>query len=117
MDEHKLNGDKAAPAAENPATQSGLAEAIQRHAATMVKAVTNPQGLMAINPAQLYCDSELHAVRLEVLFESLVKAGVVDPAELTMRLRDKLNAESDQLEELQKEPQIQLVTGRVPRND
>jgi hypothetical protein len=108
MGEHKLNGDKPPPA-------SGLSEAIERHGKTLVKAATNPNGLMAINPAQLYCDSELHAVRLEVLFEALVKAGVVDPAELTVRLRDKLNAESDQLDAQMATPQIAIAAGPLPR--
>lgn len=113
MGEHKLNGDKAAPA-DNPAGSIGLAEAIQRHATALMKAATMSNGMMGINPAQLYTDSELHAVRLEVLFEALVVAGVVDPAALTIRMRDKLNAESDQLEQ-QQTPQIQVASNTLPR--
>lgn len=113
MGEHKLNDDKAAPA-DNPAASSGLAAAIQRHATALMKAATMSNGMMGINPAQLYTDSELHAVRLEVLFEALVVAGVVDPAALTVRMRDKLNAESDQLEQ-QQTPQIQVANNALPR--
>jgi hypothetical protein len=114
MGEHKLNGDKP-PQADNPAAQSGLSEAISRHATALVKAATLPNGMMGINPAQLYCDSELHAVRLEVLFEALLSLNLIDPADLTVRLRDKLNAESDQLEQQLAAPQIALVTGGLPR--
>lgn len=114
MGEHKLNSNGAATPDDNPATSSGLSEAIQRHAIALTKAATMPNGMMGINPAQLYCDSELHAVRLEVLFEALVKAHVLDPAELTVRLRDKLNAESDQLDS-QQPSQIQVASGHLPR--
>lgn len=114
MGEHKLNLNGAAPPGDNPGTSNGLSDAIARHAAALMKGAIMPNGMMGINPAQLYCDSELHAVRLEVLFEALVKANMLDPAELTVRLRDKLNAESDQLDS-QQNPQIQIATGDLPR--
>jgi hypothetical protein len=98
----------------NPAVSSGLGEAITRHAAALMKAARMPNGIMGINPAQLYCDGELHAVRIEVLFEALVEAGVLDPATLAVRLRDKLNAESDELER-EEPPQIQVASGAIPR--
>lgn len=111
MGEHKLHSNGATETADNPATSSGLSEAIDRHAKSIMKAATMPNGMIGVNPAQLHCDSELHAVRIEVLFEALVEVGVLDPAKLTVRLRDKLNAESDQLET----PQIAIATGNLPR--
>lgn len=114
MGEHKLNGEKP-PAGDSPAASSGLAEAIDLHARAMLKAAVMPNGQIGIDPAQLHCDSQLHAVRLEVLFEALVKAGVIDPAAITVRLRDKLLAEVRQVEEEQQTPQILTATGMVPR--
>src|ERR1019366_587830 len=47
-----------------------LSDAIQAHAQALLKANAMPNGMMAINPAQLYCDLELAQVRIEVLFEA-----------------------------------------------
>lgn len=114
MGEHKLNTNGGAPPPENPATTSGLSEAITQHAQALVKANTNASGMMGINPMQLFVDLELANVRIEVLFEALVETGVVDPAELTVKLRDKLLAEVEQLNA--PASQIEIVRGSVPRN-
>lgn len=113
MGEHKFNTNGGgAPPPENPATTSGLSEAITQHAQALVKANTNASGMMGINPMQLFVDLELAQVRLEVLFEALVELGV-DPAELTVKLRDKLLAE---VEQLSAAPTIEIARGSVPRN-
>jgi hypothetical protein len=101
------NGLEAPPPPINP-----LAEAIQLHAAALLKANTNRNGMMAINPAQLYCDLELAQVRIEVLFEALVSMGAVDPQDLTLRLRAKLLAEVEQLNA----PQLEIASGSILRN-
>jgi len=105
----RTNGTAAAPPA------NALGEAIQRHAAALLKASTNAQGMMAINPAQLYCDVELANLRIEILFEALVQAGVIQPGDLVQKLTAKLHFEAGQLE-AQDGPQIQLATGSIPRN-
>lgn len=104
----------AAPQEPTPAAQSGLGEAIQKHAHALVKANTMPNGMMGVDPMQLFVDLELANVRIEVLFEALVETGVVDPAELTVKLRDKLLAEVEQLNA--PSSQIEIVRGSVPRN-
>jgi hypothetical protein len=96
---------------DSPAATSGLGEAIDQHAQALVKANTLANGMMALNPMQLFVDLELANVRIEVLFEALVDCGV-DPAELTVKLRDKLLAEVEQLSA----PQIEIARGSVPRN-
>jgi hypothetical protein len=98
---------------EIPAAHSGLGEAIHAHAQALVKANTNASGMMGINPMQLFVDLELAQVRLEVLFEALVDLGV-DPAELTVKLRDKLLAEVEQLSAAT--PTIEIARGSIPRN-
>jgi hypothetical protein len=103
----RTNGIDAAPPALNP-----LADAIQRHAAALLKANTNHNGMMAINPAQLYCDLELAQVRIEVLFEALVSTGAVDPQNLTTRLLAKLLEEVEQLNA----PKLEMARGTVLRN-
>jgi len=105
----RTNG--AAPS--EPPQSSGLAEAITQHAEALVKLNTTPNGMMQINPMQLFVDLELANVRIEVLFEALVETGAVDPAALTVRLRDKLLAE---VEQLSVAPQIEIARGSVPRN-
>jgi hypothetical protein len=104
----------AAPPEPTPAAQSGLSEAIHAHAQALVKANTNASGMMGINPMQLFVDLELAQVRLEVLFEALVEFGL-DPAELTVKLRDKLLGEVEQLNAAAA-PQIEIARGSVPRN-
>ena len=106
----QLNGAHAPPPP-NP-----LGEAIARHASMLLKANSLPNGMMQINAAQLYCDLELAQVRIEVLFEALVVRSIVDPKDLTEKLRDKLNAESDELQAQLDTPQLQIARGSVPRN-
>lgn len=110
MNEKETNG--AAPPEE---TEISLA--IKRHAAMLLRINTMPNGMMAINPAQLFCDIELLTVRLEVLFEAMVERGLIDPQALVERMRDKLSAESDEMErQLADGPQLQIVHGSLPRN-
>lgn len=97
---------------ESPAATSGLSEAIHQHAQALVKANMTPNGMMGVNPMQLFVDLELANVRIEILFEALVDCGV-DPAELTVKLRDKLLAEVKQLSAA---PTIEIARGSVPRN-
>lgn len=103
----------AAPPEPTPAPQSGLGEAIQKHARALVKANTMPNGMMGVDPRQLFVDLELANVRIEILFEALVECGV-DPGELTVKLRDKLLAEVEQLNA--PSSQIEIARGSVPRN-
>lgn len=93
-----------------------LGGAIERHASTLLKANQLPNGMMQINPAQMYCDLELAQVRIEILFEALVARGMVDPAELTTKLRDKLNAESDMLQQQLDAPKLEIARGSIPRS-
>jgi hypothetical protein len=102
----------ASPQEGTPASRSGLAEAITQHAQALVKANTNPNGMIGINPMQLFVDLELANVRIEVLFEALVDCGV-DPKDLTVKLRDKLLGE---VEQLSAAPTIEIARGNVPRN-
>lgn len=103
----RTNGTDAPPPL-NP-----LGEAIRQHADALVKVNTMPNGMMQINPMQLFVDLELANVRIEVLFEALVETGAVDPAALTVRLRNKLLAE---VEQLSAAPTIEIARGSVPRN-
>lgn len=89
-----------------------LGAAIKQHADALVKANTMANGMMAINPMQLFVDLQIAQVRIEVLFEALVDCGV-DPKDLTARLRDKLLAE---VEQLSAAPTIEIARGSVPRN-
>jgi hypothetical protein len=100
-------------AATQPPQSTGLAEAITQHAEALVKLNTTPNGMMQINPMQLFVDLELANVRIEVLFEALVETGVVDPQALTVRLRNKLLTE---VEQMRGTPQIEIARGSVPRN-
>ena len=93
-----------------------LGDAINRHAAMTLKMATLPNGMLQINPAQLLCDLELAQVRNEVLFEALVTRGLLDPTELAIMLRDKLNAESDEIASQLEQPQLEIVRGSIPRN-
>lgn len=102
----RTNGTDAPPP--NP-----LGEAIRLHAQALVNANTNASGMMGINPMQLFVDLELANVRIEVLFEALVETGAVDPVALTVRLRNKLLAE---VEQLSAGPTIEIARGSVPRN-
>jgi len=90
-----------------------LGEAIQMHAAALLNSSRTPNGMLAINPAQLYCDLQIAAVRIEVLFEALVECGMIDPAAMSAKLRNKLLAE---VEQLNAGPQIAIARGSVPRN-
>lgn len=109
MNERSNRLDAAPPA-------STLAEAIHRHAAALLKASTNANGMMAINPAQLFCDVELANLRIEILFEALVQAGVIQTGDLVQMLTAKLLAEAEELGAQALSSQIQIATGRVPRN-
>lgn len=102
----RTNGLDAAP----PANKLG--EAIQRHAAALLKANTNSNGIMAIDPMQLFCDLELATIRIEILFEALVDMGVVSPKDLVAKLTAKLLAEAEQLNA----PQLQIAIGTLLRN-
>lgn len=95
-----------------PAPTNLLAEAIRLHAQALVNANTNASGMMGINPMQLFVDLELANVRIEVLFEALLDCGV-DPKDLTLKLRQKLLAE---VEQLSAAPTIEIARGSVPRN-
>lgn len=103
----RTNGIDAAPPAPN-----ALGEAIQRHAAALLKANTNPNGMMAINPAQLFCDLELATLRIEILFEALVDMGVISPKQLVAKLTAKLVAEAEELNA----PQLEIASGSILRN-
>lgn len=99
MNEGKSNGaEPAGPV--NP-----LGDAITEHAKALVKAATQLTGQMTINPVQMYCDLEFALVRIDVMFEALVELGVLDPARLSIKLRDKLKAETEFL----KTPQLAIV--------
>lgn len=103
----RSNGIDAAPA-------SALSDAIQQHAAALLRANTNPNGMMAINPAQMFCDLELATLRIEILFEALVDAGIISPGALVAKLTAKLLAEAEHLNA--PAPQIEIIRGTVPRN-
>jgi hypothetical protein len=105
----RTNGATAA----EPPKPSGLGEAITQHADALVKLNTASNGMIQINPMQLFVDLELANVRIEVLFEALVETGVVDPQALTVRLRNKLLTE---VEQMRGTPQIEIARGSVPRN-
>lgn len=95
---------------DHTASVNPLADAITEHAKALVKSATQLTGQMTINPVQMYCDLELALVRIEVMFEVLVEVGVLDPARLSIRLRERLLAEVKQLNT----PQLAIVTGSVP---
>lgn len=88
-----------------------LGQAIKDHATALIKANTRLDGQVQINPLQLYCDVELSAVRLEVLFEALVERGLIDPAVLMTKLSAKLKAET----EFMNKPQLAIERGSVRR--
>lgn len=115
MGEHKLKANGGTPPPDNSAIPGGLGEAIKQHAQALVKANTNANGMMGVNPMQLFVDLELANVRIEVLFEALVETGALDPAKLTVKLRDKLLAEVEQLNAVPA-PTIEIARGSVPRN-
>ena len=100
----------------SPSSGSALAAAVTRHHEALIRANTRPDGMMAINPMQMFCDLALAETRLEVLFEFLRDEGTLDPAVLTVKLRDKLLAQAEELEKFTT-PQIAIAAGRVPRND
>jgi hypothetical protein len=109
MSEHKvreMNGTAGPPAA----SSSGLTEAINAHARALIAANTDPNGMMAVNPMEIFVDLELAQVRIEVLFEALCAKGMIDPAALTVMLRDKLLKEVAELDE---RPRITLPIGNV----
>lgn len=108
MNDSHING--AAAPAKNP-----LGEAIARHASMLLRSNTLPNGMMQINAAQLYCDLELVQVRVEILFEALVDKGIIEPQEMIERLRVKLNAEADAMQEMLEAPQLEIVRGSIPR--
>jgi len=112
--------DSANNGAAGPATiaeSSGLAGALRAHAQALVKASTAPNGMMMqINPLQMFVDLELANVRIAVLFEALVETHAIDPAALTVKLRDKLLGEVKQLEE-DAAQKILIARGKVPRNE
>lgn len=104
MTDREINGSKAPI---NP-----LGEALERHARTLLKLNELPNGMIQLNASQLFCDLEVTMVRIEVLFEVLAEAGLVDAKALAERLCAKLNAESDQMQGQINEPRIALALGR-----
>lgn len=94
-----------------PPTPNALAEAIQRHGAALLKANTSSNGMFAINPMQMFCDLELATVRIEMLFEALVEAGIINPKDLVVRLTAKLLAEAEELNA----PQLEIASGNILR--
>jgi hypothetical protein len=98
--EQMLNGSahQGRPAhTDNPAAMSGLREACLLHAQTLIRAISLPSGVVKIDAAQLFVDHELLAVKVALIFEALERLGVIDGADMVVRLRDKLLDEVKQM--------------------
>jgi hypothetical protein len=89
---------------------------VERHQAALLKLNTGRDGMLQVNLGQLFLDLALTEVRIEILFEALRDAKVIEPQVLVKMLADRLHAESQQMEQLAAGPQIAIASGRVPRN-
>lgn len=93
-----------------------LGAAIERHARTLLELNTLPNRMIQVNASQMMCELELTMVRIEVLFEALAELGIVQAKDLAEKLRNKLNAESDQMQDQINTPQLAIALGSIPRN-
>lgn len=105
MNDSHINGTEAPI---NP-----LGAAIERHARTLLNLNTLPNGMIQINASQLFVELELTMVRIEVLFEALAEAGIVQAKDLSTKLAAKLNAESDQMQAQINRPQLAIALGSL----
>lgn len=113
MNEPKPNG--AAGEQQTPAQACGLTEAIQAHQKAVLAANTRGDGQIAISPMQLFVDAELTQVKVSLLLEVLAEIMAVDPADMVVRLRDKLNGETERLNSEAFQRRLAFHSGHVPR--
>lgn len=100
---------------QTPAQGSGLLDVMNAHAQALVKARTRADGKAMIDPMQLVVDAELLSVKVALLFEVMVELGGMDSATLVVRLRDKLIAETQQIESEALRQRLAFASGHVPR--
>ena len=119
MGEHKHN-----PGAANEGQPAvSLAEALEMHTRALLAVSTrvdpqSRQGVVEVNPAQLMTDVAHIELRVDVLFEALVDAGILQPRAIVDCLRKRLIAETEELSNMKPEVRslIQVARGNVPRN-
>lgn len=99
-------------AAAEEAAKPPLQKAMERHGRAVLAINTLAGGQVVVDPRQLLVDSELTAVRLEVMFLALINAGIIDGADMAVKLADKPNAESGQMEGMLV-PQIQVAPAGI----
>lgn len=119
MGEHKSNP----AAANNGQPPVSLAEALEMHTRALLAANTridtqSKQGVVEVNPAQLMTDVAHIELRVDVLFEVLVSAGLLDGKAVVEHLHKRLIAETEELADMKPEVRslIQVARGNVPRN-